>query len=170
MMKDAKETEIIQIEVEDDGRIPNHWKLPLLLYKEALESGDDAVEVLNANGWSGEWLGSVHPFHHYHSNTHEVLVVHSGTATLQLGGELGEKVDVGPGDVIILPAGYGHKMIESDDDYQNYGAYPGGKSFDMCYGESDERPEVLDNIKNVPMPEADPIYGEDGPLFNYWND
>lgn len=104
MMKDAKETEIIQIEVEDDGRIPNHWKLPLLIYKEALESGDDAVEVLNANGWSGEWLGSVHPFHHYHSNTHEVLVVDSGTATLQLGGELGEEVDVGPGDVIILPA------------------------------------------------------------------
>lgn len=169
-MKEAKETEIIQIEVEDDGRIPNHWKLPLLIYKEALDSGDDAAKTLNENGWSGEWLGSVHPFHHYHSNTHEVLVVDSGTATLQLGGELGEKVDVSPGDVIILPAGYGHKMIESSDDYQNYGAYPGGVEFDMNYGESDERPEVLDNIKKVPMPEADPIFGEDGPLFNYWND
>ena len=169
-MKEAKETEIIQIEVEDDGRIPNHWKLPLLIYKEALDSRDDAVKILNENGWSGEWLGSVHPFHHYHSNTHEVLVVDSGNATLQLGGELGEKVDVGTGDVIILPAGYGHKMIESSDDYQNYGAYPGGVEFDMNYGESDERPEVLDNIKKVPMPEADPIFGEDGPLFNYWND
>ncbi|SOC40666.1 cupin domain-containing protein [Salinicoccus kekensis] len=169
-MKEAKETEIIQIEVEDDGRIPNHWKLPLLIYKEALDSEDDAAKTLNENGWSGEWLGSVHPFHHYHSNTHEVLVVDSGTATLQLGGELGEKVDVSPGDVIILPAGYGHKMIESSDDYQNYGAYPGGVEFDMNYGESDERPEVLDNIKKVPMPEADPIFGEDGPLFNYWND
>ncbi|MCD2137599.1 cupin domain-containing protein [Salinicoccus halitifaciens] len=169
-MKEAKEMEIIQIEVEDDGRIPNHWKLPLLIYREALDSRDDAVKILHENGWSGEWLGSVHPFHHYHSNTHEVLVVDAGTATLQLGGELGEKVDVSAGDVIILPAGYGHKMIESSDDYQNYGAYPGGVEFDVNYGESDERPEVLDNIKKVPMPEADPVFGEDGPLFNYWND
>lgn len=169
-MKDTKETEIIQLSIEDDGRIPNHWKLPLLIYKDVLDPEDDAVEILNGNNWSGEWLGSVHPYHHYHSNTHEVLVAHSGTATLQLGGELGETVDVAKGDVIILPAGYGHKMIESSDDYQNYGAYPGGKSFDMCYGKDEERPEKLENIKHVPMPEDDPIFGTSGPLFNYWED
>src|SRR5690625_7917277 len=71
--------------MEDDGRIPNHWKLPLLIYKDVLDNDDDAVEILNSNNWSGEWLGSVHPYHHYHSNTHEVLAVHSGTAALQLG-------------------------------------------------------------------------------------
>lgn len=169
-MKDPKETKILQLSIEDDGSIPNHWKLPLLIYKDVLDPGDDAVEILNSNNWSGEWLGSVHPFHHYHSNTHEVLVAKTGNATLQLGGERGEQVDVGPGDVIILPAGYGHKMIGSDDDYQNYGAYPGGKTFDMCYGEPEERPEKLDNIKHVPMPDADPIFGKKGPLFNYWED
>ncbi len=169
-MKDAKETEIIQLNVEDDGRIPNHWKLPLLIYKNVLDEDDDAVEILNSHNWSGEWLGSVHPYHHYHSNTHEVLVVDSGTATLQLGGELGETVDVAKGDVIILPAGYGHKMIDPSDNYQNHGAYPGGKNFDMCYGKEDERPEKLENIKHVPMPEADPVFGASGPLFNYWED
>src|SRR5699024_1621030 len=118
----------------------------------------------------GEWLGSVFPYHHYHSNTHEVLVVDSGTATLQLGGELGETVDVEKGDAIIFPAGYGHKMIESSEDYQNYWAYPNGMSDDMCYGKEDERPGNLENIKHVPMPPADPVFGTSGPLFNYWED
>src|SRR5690625_3547429 len=167
IMKEAKETEIIQIEVEDDGRIPNHWKLPLLIYKEALDSGDDAVKILNSNGWSGEWLGSVHPFHHYHSNTHEVLAVKEGHATLQLGGEQGEVVEAEKGDVIILPAGYGHKKIEASEDYANYGAYPGGVSFDMCYGKPEERSEKVENIREVPMPELDPVFGQDG-IFRYW--
>ncbi|WP_031546413.1 cupin domain-containing protein [Salinicoccus luteus] len=166
-MKRAEDIEIIPIKVEDDGKIPNHPDFPLLIYKNVFEDGDDILTILNANGWSGEWLGSVHPFHHYHSNTHEVLAVKKGHATLQLGGEQGEVVEAEKGDVIILPAGYGHKKLEASNDYANYGAYPGGASFDMCYGKPEERPEKVENIKQVPMPGCDPVFGMNG-LFNYW--
>ncbi|OZT76709.1 cupin domain-containing protein [Salinicoccus roseus] len=167
-MKRAEDIEIIPIKIADDGKIPNHPDFPLLIYKNVFEDGDDIPATLNSNGWSGEWLGSVHPFHHYHSNTHEVLAVKEGHATLQLGGEQGEVVEAQKGDVIILPAGYGHKKIEASDDYANYGAYPGGVSFDMCYGKSKERPEKMENIKNVPKPEFDPVFGNVGLLFIYW--
>ncbi|WP_411844442.1 cupin domain-containing protein [Salinicoccus sp. HZC-1] len=117
---------------------------------------------------SGEWLGSVHPFHHYHSNTHEMLAVKEGSATLQLGGEQGELVEAEKGDVIILPAGYGHKKIEASGDYANYGAYQGAVSFDICYGEPEERPEKVENIKKIPPPKSDPVIGYNSPLFDYW--
>ncbi|MFC3418675.1 cupin domain-containing protein [Salinicoccus hispanicus] len=169
-MKRIESVEIIPLKIEDDGSIPNNPGLPLLLYKNVFEEGDDIPGVLNANDWSGDWLGSVHPFHHYHSNTHEVLAVKEGRATLQLGGEQGETVEAEKGDVIILPAGYGHKKIEASEDYANYGAYPGGISFDMNYGKAEERPEKLVNIKEVPLPEFDPVFGQNGPLFDHWKD
>jgi uncharacterized protein YjlB len=35
-------------------------------------------------------------------------------------------------------------------------------------GEPDERPEVLENIRKVPLPEADPVFGNEGPLLEHW--
>ncbi|TVT27738.1 cupin domain-containing protein [Salinicoccus cyprini] len=167
-MKRIEDIEIIPLKMEDDGSIPNNPELPLLLYKNVFEESDDIPNILNANDWSGDWLGSVHPFHHYHSNTHEVLAVKAGSATLLLGGEQGEAVEAEKGDVIILPAGYGHKRIEASDDYANYGAYPGGVDFDMNYGKAEERPEKIENIRQVPLPQYDPVFGENGPLFDHW--
>ncbi|MFB9860161.1 cupin domain-containing protein [Salinicoccus siamensis] len=167
-MKRAEAIEVIPIKLEDDGKIPNHPNFPLLIYKSVFEDGDDIPATLNSNDWSGEWLGSVHPFHHYHSNTHEVLAVKGGHATLQLGGAQGETIEAEKGDVIILPAGYGHKRIKASDDYANYGAYPGGADFDMCYGKQEERPETIENIAHVPLPDDDPVFGQDGPLFDHW--
>jgi uncharacterized protein YjlB len=34
-----------------------------------------------------------------------VLAVYRGTATLQFGGEQGQKFDVKPGDIIVIPPG-----------------------------------------------------------------
>lgn len=72
------------------------------------------------------------------------------------------------GDVIILPAGYGHKKIDASEDYANYGAYPGGVDFDMNYGKAKERPQTIDNIAQVPLPDYDPVFGQGGPLFDHW--
>lgn len=55
----------------------------------------------------------VHPFHHYHSNGHETLGIYSGEVTVQFGGEAGIAITAKPGDVIVLPAGTGHKMLSS---------------------------------------------------------
>ena len=48
------------------------------------------------------------------------------------------------------------------------GGYPQGQNWDLCYGKADERPQADQNIARVPLPKADPIYGADGPVMDYW--
>jgi uncharacterized protein YjlB len=44
------------------------------------------------------------------------------------------------GDVIIVPAGVGHRLLEelSGGDFEMVGSYPNGKNWDMCYGKKGE--------------------------------
>ena len=156
----------------DDGSIPNNT-LPLLLYRQAFSTDTpdlaSAIETrFGANDWTGSWRAGVFPFHHYHSTTHEVLAVYRGAATLQLGGEKGRKFAVNPGNVIVIPAGVGHKRVESSEDFGVVGAYPGGRHWDLLRGRPGERPQAERNIAAVPLPENDPIYGPDGPLRKIW--
>jgi uncharacterized protein YjlB len=137
--------------------------------KEAFQTNPTEIEkMFNKNNWRNSWVNGVFPYHHYHSNAHEVLGVKSGTARLILGGEHGEELTVQPGDVLILPAGTGHKKLESTDDFKIVGAYPEGMSYNVKTGEDTDRPQVLDDIKQVPFPLTDPIFGNKGPIFNYW--
>lgn len=159
--------------LKDDGVIPNN-KLPVLLYKNAFsERGETGAkwleEQFEKQNWSNSWRNGVHNFHHYHSNTHEVLGVYNGTALLQLGGEQGEKVRVTAGDILILPAGVGHKNLE-EENFKVVGAYPGGREYDMNYGKEEERPTADKNIAAVPVPESDPFLGKDKGLASIWKD
>lgn len=155
---------------QDNGSIPNHPTYPLLLYKNVITSADNPKDVLAENNWLGQWRGGIAPYHHYHSNSHEVLIVVNGADQVQLGGEQGERVQIEQGDTIIIPAGFGHKLIESSTDFSVIGAYPNGQSYDFYYGKKNERPENLENIKKVPLPDNDPLFGRTGPLFTYWAD
>ncbi|WNB90845.1 cupin domain-containing protein [Bacillus sp. NEB1478] len=153
----------------DDGKIPNHPSWPVLLYVGALnEVPEDALNVFEVNGWSNGWENGVFDYHHYHSNTHEVLAVISGEAVIQLGGEEGVPLEISEGDVIILPAGTGHKKISASNDFKVAGAYPNGMEHDLKKGLADDRPEVLDNIMLVPFPDTDPVFGKEGPMFELW--
>ncbi|MDN3690492.1 cupin domain-containing protein [Cyclobacterium jeungdonense] len=157
---------------QDDGAIPNS-ALPLLLYRSILEEkGEQAArwleEKFTSNNWTNSWRWGVYDFHHYHSNTHEVLGVFNGEALILLGGEKGEKVKVKPGDVIVIPAGVGHKCLNHDKSFAVVGAYPNGRSPDLLKGEKGERPKADQNIAQVPIPEADPLLGKDDGLINIW--
>lgn len=153
---------------KDDGTIPNNPRLPLLVYEEAFKSKDSfEVNLLN-HGWSGTWVNGVYNYHHYHSTSHEVLGVISGQAEVLFGGENGTSVSVNQGDVVVIPAGVGHKCIEKSSDFQVMGAYPDHQEMDMCSGKEEEWPRVLKNIQNVPIPENDPLFGKNGPMFDYW--
>lgn len=156
----------------DDGSIPNS-KLPLLLYRRAFLPGPPDLGSLiedrfAQNNWTGSWRAGVFAFHHYHSTTHEVLGVCRGSATLQLGGEQGKKFEVKPGDVMVIPAGVGHKRISGSGDFNVVGAYPEGRQWDLLRGEPVERPQADQNIATVPLPATDPVYGADGPLRKIW--
>jgi uncharacterized protein YjlB len=159
-------------QLKDDGLIPNS-PFPLLVYRGAvkLRPHDPASvfeELFRANHWSGTWRDGIYTYHHYHSTSHEVLGVYSGSATVQFGGEKGIKQKVRAGDVIVIPAGVAHKNFGASGDFGVVGAYPGGAEWDMNYGQKSERPEVDENIARVPLPKTDPVYGPNGPLQEQW--
>lgn len=159
---------------EDDGAIPNNPELPLLLYH--LQEDDPKKNLaalfedcFEANAWEGCWRNGIYPYHHYHSVSHEALGVYAGEARVQLGGEQGITVDLKRGDVLVIPAGVGHKNLGSSPDFGVVGAYPEGHDYDTLLGDPSERPQALENIRRVPMPAADPLFGEDGPLCRIWS-
>jgi uncharacterized protein YjlB len=169
-----REAEVKKHFFEDDGHIPNNPKLPLLVYPQALVESERSPrrckELLAENGWGGAWINGVFSYHHYHSNAHEVLCVVEGEASIAFGGPEGATVEVEAGDVVVIPAGVGHCNAGSSNDFTVVGAYPRGQeSYDLRTGEKGERPEVLENIRNVPLPESDPLFGEGGPLLGHWS-
>jgi uncharacterized protein YjlB len=149
------------------GAIPNHPRWPLLVYADAVKpAAPEAFESLfTSNRWPAAWRNGVFPFHHYHSNAHEALGVYAGEVTLQFGGEGGVTVIAKPGDVIVLPAGTGHKKLSSRGALGIVGAYPEGSRADTCVA-----PFARQAAKaaEVALPACDPVYGPRGPLFEHW--
>jgi uncharacterized protein YjlB len=177
MEKPAVEAEIRSLKAEafyfkDDGRIPNS-KYPLLLYRNAFSERGAAGAAwlenrLAANNWSNSWRNGVYPFHHYHSTSHEVLCIYSGSALLHIGGENGERVEVRAGDIIVIPAGVGHKNLASSGGFGVVGAYHDGRAPDLLRGEAGERPQSDKNIAALPIPDFDPLQGKIGGLSEIW--
>lgn len=154
----------------DDGVIPNHPRLPVLVYTAALESDPGhAEELFNRHNWRNSWVNGVFDYHHYHSNSHEVLGVISGEAELLIGGEHGELLTLRAGDVIVLPAGTGHKKISASSDFRIAGAYPDGVEYNTRTGKPGDRPDAVEEIQRVPVPDMDPVYGKHGPLTRIWS-
>ena len=160
-----------KFQFKDDGKIPNS-KFPLLLYRNVFSERDSegASWLENRfaeNNWTNSWRNGVYPFHHYHSTSHEVLGIYSGTALLHLGGEQGQKIEVKAGDIIVIPAGVGHKNLDSNN-LGVVGAYPDGRSWDLNRGLDGERPQTDKNIAALPIPLTDPFQGKNAGLTKIW--
>ena len=156
-----------------DGAIPNHPRWPLLVYPGAVELlGPDPAaifeELFTRNGWPAAWRDGVFPVHHYHSNAHEALGIYSGEVTVQFGGERGVTVVARPGDVVVLPAGTGHKKLSSRGSLGVVGAYPAGARPDTCMPPFARAKKNAEAVAHVPLPSADPVFGPQGPLFEHW--
>ncbi|WP_141499767.1 cupin domain-containing protein [Paenibacillus luteus] len=160
---------VITFRFDDDGIIPNNHQLPVLLYLGAAKDKPSQMEALfNYHNWRNSWTNGVYDFHHYHSNSHEVLGVKSGSSTIQVGGELGKAIELHAGDIILLPAGTGHRRLSASQDFQIVGAYPDGMDYNLRRGKESELPLALEEISQVPIPETDPVYGFDGPMRSLW--
>ena len=168
-----REAQIISLPVEENGTIPNNNTLPVMIYKNVFRFNDtDPAAVIESvfskNNWGGSWRNGIFTYHHYHSTAHEALGVYAGWAEVQLGGEGNDPLRIEKGDLVILPAGTGHKKIDSGDGFAVVGAYPDGQQYDMNYGKQEELERAKKNIANVPLPQNDPVFGKDGTIFTYW--
>lgn len=167
------DVQIVTMQLTENGTIPNNNNLPVLIYRNVFGFGDSdpasvIEQVFSRNNWTGSWRNGIFSFHHYHSTAHEALGVYSGWAEVQLGGEGNEAVRIEKGDLVVLPAGTGHKKIGSGKGFAVVGAYPDGQRYDMNYGKPEELELAKKNIIEVPLPSNDPVYGEEGLLFTHW--
>lgn len=158
---------------QDDGLIPNN-RLPLIVRQGAITPGssDPAKpfeETFRRNGWTNTWRNGIFEFHHYHSSAHEVLGIAAGSASVRFGGEGGEVVGLTAGDVVVVPAGVGHALINQNGDLLVVGAYAEGRDYDTLRDDPKVIAEARKRIAQVPIPDADPVDGADGPLTKLWS-
>lgn len=150
----------------DGGAIPNNLRLPVILHRAGVPPDDpEAAEALfRAHGWRPAWRNGIHAWHHYHSNAHEALAVVSGHVRVQLGGEAGVQVELTSGDVVVLPAGTGHRNLGAEG-LLVVGAYPEGSAPpDQLHGAPEERQHALHAVAATPDPARDPVTGGPYPL------
>jgi uncharacterized protein YjlB len=143
--------------------IPNHPDFPVLVYRgTGMRDPMTARSRFAAHGWSGSWIDGVLDFHHFHSTSHEVLAVVAGRATIELGGPQGEAFDVAAGDVVVLPAGTGHRRASADGPFTVVGAYPAGQEdFDLLRGDDPAEVEAArERIAALGAPPEDPVGGD----------
>lgn len=158
---------------QDDGATPNSH-LPVLRYHLRPKSGTEAASAFEAlfarHHWTPLWRAGIFDYHHYHSTAHEALAVVRGAARVTLGGEAGQTLSLGVGDVLVLPAGTGHRCVESSRDFLVVGAYPRGQEdYDIQRPGSASHADSKAQISRVALPEADPVAGSDGPLMSVWD-
>jgi uncharacterized protein YjlB len=146
--------------------VPNS-PLPVLIFRSVLNpqvSGKAARfrQAFKQNAWTGLWTDTIYDYTHFHSNAHEVLGIAEGKVSVKLGGDDGRLFRLKAGDMLVLPAGIGHRRIGDDKGLKVIGAYPPGQSHFTMKRKGRTVPKV-------PLPPTDPFYGEEGPLVRIWS-
>jgi uncharacterized protein YjlB len=146
-------------------RIPNHPSFAVLIYHDveaASRGAADCRACFAEHDWGGSWVNGVFGFHHFHSTSHEVLGVVAGHATLELGGPQGRSFEVARGDVLVLPAGTGHRRAAADREFTVVGAYPAGQEdYDLLRGDDPVQvARARGRIAALGAPPNDPVGGE----------
>lgn len=165
---------ILHFTLKRNKNFPNS-KYPVLIYRKAInlpfqknKAAKITQDIFLQHGWSNCWKNGIYDFHHYHSTTHECMAICMGSATIILGGPNGKRIKLMKGDIIILPAGVGHKCSSFSKDFLCVGAYPEGKNYDTNIGTAKEYKEAMPKIKALSLPMHDPLFGKEGFLRSYW--
>lgn len=154
---------------EPSGFIPNNPTFPVLHYKQVFKHNEHNIgKIFRSHNWRNSWVDGIFSYHHYHSDSHEALGIMKGSALLQLGGEHGSKVILNAGDVLVIPAGTGHKKLSGTPDLQVLGAYPNGQHYNTKRDTEEDFLHSTEEIINAPFPHKDPVFGARGPLTEIW--
>lgn len=168
---------VSRYQIPKHGLMPNTslQNKPLLIYHSAFSSSPLSASqietyIRSVGVCAPQWRYTMYSTTHFHSTTHELLVISSGKARLLFGGEGnpgGVKVDVTAGDVILVPAGVGHQLLEDHGGFEMVGSYPvGAEKWDMCYGrEGDNSKGIEARIRGLGWFDKDPLYGQEGPAL-----
>ncbi len=159
---------------EDDGIVPNNPRLPLVVYRGAVaveqedfDAGTIVDAVFESNGWGRSSRDTIYDFVHYHSQIHEVMGVAHGSAEVEFGGVKGRRLRLKAGDVAILPAGTGHRLIKASRHFLVVGAYPADGTYDECT-DTREWADASKRIAKTLKAKSDPVYGRGGPIQALW--
>ena len=81
---------------------------------------------------------------------------------MELGGPQGEAFELSAGDVLVLPAGTGHRRASAEPGFTVVGAYPAGQEdYDLLRGGDPAEPEAAHaRIAALPAPPHDPVGGD----------
>src|SRR5687767_10212918 len=166
------EPDVETFSLTPDGSIPNN-DLPLVLYRHALApelQAPGACQALFArNLWRGNWVDGIFDYWHFHVTGHEVLGCVAGSARVGFGGDAGIEVEFRAGDVVVIPAGVGHKRTsEKHDGFTVVGGYPPGQSGEITKAGDVEVDEARRKIAGLALPKSDPLFGNEGPLLKAW--
>ncbi|EMC96684.1 hypothetical protein BAUCODRAFT_69404 [Baudoinia panamericana UAMH 10762] len=170
----SKDLQTLTHQIPAHNLIPNTsiQHKPLLIYRHAFPSAsasDLETHLSSVGVVTPQWRYTMYSTSHFHSTSHEVLAIAHGKARLCFGHEDNpERVEevVGRGDVIVMPAGVAHRLLEDlEGGFEMVGCYPKGCNWDMCYGKPGEEGKVA-KIKNLPWFTRDPVYGDEGPVLN----
>lgn len=143
---------------------------PLMIYHQAFKnpSASKVESHLRSVGVvDPQWRYTMYSQSHFHSTTHEVLSIASGSAKCCFGHEDNpDRVEpvLESGDVVIVPAGVAHRLMEDYGGFQMVGSYPVGKNWDMCYGKLGEEDRIQD-ISSLGWFDKDPVFGDQGPCL-----
>jgi uncharacterized protein YjlB len=135
------------------------------------DAADPAVPFEQAfarHGWGDGWRNGIFGFLHFHTHTHEALGIARGRATVEFGGARGRVFDVVAGDVVVLPAGCGHRRLGGTPDLLVVGAYPNGSPSEHQRPDPARHGEAVAAVALTPVPAADPLFGPNGPLARLW--
>ena len=153
-----------------DG-IPNK-RFPLIVYRGALSGGalspEGCAALFHRNGWRGTWLNGVFPYWHYHPHAHEVLGCVAGGGRIGFGGDNGIATDFIAGDVVLIPAGVGHKRLSQMPGFLVVGGYPPGQNSAISNAGDIDIDRAVEKARAVPVPTSDPVTGARGGLHDVW--
>lgn len=160
---------------KDDGKTPNNPSLPLIVYRSPVHRDDSydpaaIFELLfQSNNWGDAWQATMYGYNHFHTGTHECLGIAKGTLLARFGGARGRQIELKAGDVVIIPAGVGHKHLRQSKDLLIVGCYPSNAGdYDEPKPSEIDHDEALARVAKVKRPLTDPVFGKKGPLRSIW--